>query len=159
MIPDEDTGTVFVSVTTAPGSTLAETEGILKEVEKRLEGIPQIYLYSAVAGYNMMGGGQSSAGGTFIVRLKDWSERKGNENGKDAVIGQIFARTADIKHAQIFAFAPPMIIGYGMTNGLEIYVQDQKGGDIETLFSYTKDFVAALGARPEIQSAMTTFLN
>ena len=62
LIPDEDTGTVFVSVTTAPGSTLAETEGILKEVEKRLEGIPQIYLYSAVAGYNMMGGGQSSAG-------------------------------------------------------------------------------------------------
>ena len=56
-----DTGTVFVSVTTAPGSTLAETEGILKEVEKGLEGIPQIYLYSAVAGYNMMGGGQSSA--------------------------------------------------------------------------------------------------
>ena len=145
LIPDEDTGTVFVSVTTAPGSTLAETEGILKEVEKRLEGIPQIYLYSAVAGYNMMGGGQSSAGGTFIVRLKDWSERKGNENGKDAVIGQIFA------------FAPPMIMGYGMTNGLEIYVQDQKGGDIETLFSYTKDFVAALGARPEIQSAVTTF--
>lgn len=52
-----------------------------------------------------------------------------------------------------------MIMGYGMTNGLEIYVQDQKGGDIETLFSYTKDFVAALGARPEIQSAVTTFLN
>ena len=50
-----------------------------------------------------------------------------------------------------------MIMGYGMTNGLEIYVQDQKGGDIETLFSYTKDFVAALGARPEIQSAVTTF--
>jgi len=157
LIPDEDTGTVFVSVTTAPGSTLAETESILEEVEKRLEGIPQIYLYSSVAGYNMMSGGQSSAGGTFIVRLKDWNERKGDENGKDAVIGQIFARTSDIKNAQIFAFAPPMIMGYGMTNGLEIYVQDQKGGDIETLFAHTKNFVAALDARPEIQSAVTTF--
>lgn len=157
LIPDEDTGTVFVSVTTAPGSTLAETESILEEVEKRLEGIPQIYLYSSVAGYNMMSGGQSSAGGTFIVRLKDWNERKGDENGKDAVIGQIFARTSDIKNAQIFAFAPPMIMGYGMTNGLEIYVQDQKGGDIETLFFHTKNFVAALDARPEIQSAVTTF--
>ena len=157
LIPDEDTGTVFVSVTTSPGSTLAETESILEEVEKRLEGIPQIYLYSSVAGHNMMSGGQSSAGGTFIVRLKDWSERKGNENDKDAVIGQIFARTSDIKNAQIFAFVPPMIMGYGMTNGLEIYVQDQKGGDIETLFSHTKNFVAALNARPEIQSAVTTF--
>ena len=157
LIPDEDTGTVFVSVTTAPGSTLAETRGILNEIEKRLDEIPQIYLYSSVGGFNMMSGGQSSSGGTFIVRLKDWSERKGKDDGKDAVIGQIFARTADIKNAQVFAFAPPMIMGYGMTNGLEIYVQDQKGGDIETLFSHTKDFVAALGARPEIQSAVTTF--
>ena len=157
LIPDEDTGTVFVSITTAPGSTLAETKSILEEVEKRINDIPQIDLYARVGGYNMMGGGQSSAGGTFIVRLKDWDERKGKADSKDAVIGQVMARTADIKNAQIFAFAPPMIMGYGMTNGLEIYVQDQKGGDIETLFSYTKDFTAALNARPEIQSAVTTF--
>lgn len=157
LIPDEDTGTVFVSITTAPGSTLAETKSILEEVEKRINDIPQIDLYARVGGYNMMGGGQSSAGGTFIVRLKDWDERKGKADSKDAVIGQVMARTADIKNAQIFAFAPPMIMGYGMTNGLEIYVQDQKGGDIETLFSYTKDFIAALNACPEIQSAVTTF--
>lgn len=157
LIPDEDTGTVFVSITTAPGSTLAETKSILEEVEKRINDIPQIDLYARVGGYNMMGGGQSSAGGTFIVRLKDWDERKGKADSKDAVIGQVMARTADIKNAQIFAFAPPMIMGYGMTNGLEIYVQDQKGGDIDTLFSYTKDFIAALNARPEIQSAVTTF--
>lgn len=157
LIPDEDTGTVFVSITTAPGSTLAETKSILEEVEKRINDIPQIDLYARVGGYNMMGGGQSSAGGTFIVRLKDWDERKGKADSKDAVIGQVMARTADIKNAQIFAFAPPMIMGYGMTNGLEIYMQDQKGGDIETLFSYTKDFIAALNARPEIQSAVTTF--
>lgn len=157
LIPDEDTGTVFVSVTTAPGSTLVETESVLKKVEERLNSIPQIYLYATVGGYNMMGGGQSSAGGSFIVRLKDWDERKGDENGKDAVIGQVYALTSDIKNAQIFAFTPPMIMGYGMTNGLEIYVQDQKGGDIGTLFSHTKNFVAALNARPEIQSAVTTF--
>lgn len=157
LIPDEDTGTVFVSITTAPGSTLAETKSILEEAEKRINDIPQIDLYASVGGYNMMGGGQSSAGGTFIVRLKDWDERKGKADSKDAVIGQVMARTADIKNAQIFAFAPPMIMGYGMTNGLEIYVQDQKGGDIETLFSHTKNFVAALNARPEIQSAVTTF--
>lgn len=157
LIPDEDTGTVFVSITTAPGSTLAETKSILEEAEKRINDIPQIDLYASVGGYNMMGGGQSSAGGTFIVRLKDWDERKGKADSKDAVIGQVMARTADIKNAQIFAFAPPMIMGYGMTNGLEIYVQDQKGGDIETLFSHTKNFVTALNARPEIQSAVTTF--
>ncbi|MGM9868001.1 MAG: efflux RND transporter permease subunit [Sodaliphilus sp.] len=157
LIPEEDTGTVFVSVSTAPGSTRAETESIMKEVEKRMDDIPQIYLYSSVTGFNMMSSGESSTGGTIIVRLKDWEERKGKENDKDAVIGQILARTSDIKNAQIFAFAPPMIMGYGMTNGLELYVQDRKGGDIETLFEHTKNFLAALNERPEIQSAVTTF--
>ena len=157
LIPDEDTGTVFVSVTAAPGSTLNETKQIMTQVEKRLEEIPQIDIYSSICGYNMMGGGQSSTAGTVIVRLKHWDERKGKENGKDAVIQQIFARTADIKNAQVYAFAPPMIMGYGTSNGLEIYVQDRKGGDIETLFSHTQKFVAALNKRPEIQSALTTF--
>lgn len=157
LVPDEDTGTLFVSVTTAPGSTLSETKSIMKEVEKRISGIPQIYLYSTIGGYNMMGSGQSSAGGTLIVRLKDWDERKGDENSKDAVMAEVMARTADIKNAQVFVFSPPMIMGYGMTNGLEIYVQDQKGGDISTLYSHTKEFIAALNKRPEIQSAATTF--
>lgn len=157
LIPDEDTGTVFVSVTASPGSTLAETKVILDEVENRLEAIPQIQLFAKVGGYNLMGGGQSSAGGTFIVRLKPWSERKGKENSKDAVIGQIFGRTADIKNAQIYAFAPPMIMGYGASNGLEIYVQDRKGEDIATLFEHTRAFIQGLNERPEIQSALTTF--
>ena len=157
LIPDEDTGTVFVSVTAAPGSTLNETKQIMTQVEKRLKEIPQIDIYSSICGYNMMGGGQSSTAGTVVVRLKHWDERKGKENGKDAVIQQIFARTADIKNAQVYAFAPPMIMGYGTSNGLEIYVQDRKGGDIETLFSHTQKFVAALNKRPEIQSALTTF--
>lgn len=157
LIPDEDTGTVFVSVTAAPGSTLNETKQIMTQVEKRLNEIPQIDIYSTICGYNMMGGGRSSTAGTVIVRLKHWDERKGKENGKDAVIQQIFARTADIKNAQVYAFAPPMIMGYGTSNGLEIYVQDRKGGDIETLFSHTQKFVAALNKRPEIQSALTTF--
>lgn len=157
LIPDEDTGTVFVSVTASPGSTLKQTEGIMREVEARIKDIPQIELYSRIVGYNLMSSGQGAAAGTFIVKLKHWDEREGRENSKDAVIGQIFMRTADIKSAQVFAFAPPMIMGYGVSNSTEIYVQDRKGGDINTLFEYTQKFIAALQARPEVQSALTTF--
>ena len=157
LIPDEDTGMVFVSVTASPGSSMAETQRVMDQVEKRIEGIPQIRLYSKVGGYNLMGGAQSVAAGTFMVQLKPWAEREGEENSKDAVIRQIMANTADIKNAQVFAFAPPMIMGYGASNSIELYVQDRKGGDIETLFSHTQTFLAALNQRPEIQSAVTTY--
>lgn len=157
LIPDEDTGTIFISVTGSPGSTLSETKKIMNEVEGRLKKIPQIEMFASVGGYSFMGGGQSSNAGTFIVRLKNWDERKGKENSKDAVISEVLARTADIKNAQIYAFAPAMIMGYGTSNGLEIYVQDRKGGSIDTLFAHTQKFVAALNKRPEIQSALTSF--
>jgi hydrophobe/amphiphile efflux-1 (HAE1) family protein len=157
LIPDEDTGTVFVTVTTSPGSTLTQTQKSMDEVEKRLKRLPQIHLYAKITGYNMMSGASSMSGGSYIVRLKNWSERKGKQDSKDAVIGQIFAMTSDIKNAQVFAFAPPMVMGYGVSNGLEIYVQDRQGGTLENLQKYTKQFIVALNKRPEIQSAMTSF--
>lgn len=157
LIPDEDTGTVMVAVNTSPGCTLAETKEIMKKVEERIKDIPQIQIYAAICGYNLMGGGQSAAAGSFIVKLKPWEERKGMQDSKEAVIGQVFARTSDVNKAQVFAFSPPMIMGYGTGNGLELYVQDRKGGDIETLFANTRQFIEKLNQRPEIQSAVTTF--
>ena len=157
LIPDEDTGTIFVSVTASPGYSLQQTKKIVDEVDQRLKAMDQVKIYAKIAGYNMMTGSMSENCGTFIVQLKNWKERKAKSDSKDAVIGQIFARTADIKNAQVFAFAPPQVMGYGVTNGLEIYVQDKSGGTINNLNSVTSKFIAALQKRPEIQSAQTSF--
>lgn len=156
LVPNEDTGTVFVNVATAPGSTLESTNRSMDEVEKVIRAIPQINNYSKVAGYSFMGGGGSS-GGMFICKLKPWDEREGKENGKDAVIGRIFAMTSGIKSAQVFAFSPPMVTGYGVSNAIDLYVQDRKGGSVNDLFKHTQGYLAALNARPEIQAAYTTF--
>lgn len=157
LIPDEDTGTVFASVTASPGSTLASTNAIMDEVEARIATIPQIQTFAKITGFNFMGGGQSAAAGTFIIKLKPFAQRKGAANSKNAVIAQILSKTADITTARIFAFAPPMISGYGASNGLQIYVQDKQGGSIETLFEHTQSFIDALNRQPAIQRAVTTF--
>jgi hydrophobe/amphiphile efflux-1 (HAE1) family protein len=156
-IPNEDQGTIFVSVTAAPGTTLEQTNEIINEVGDRIKDLPQIQLYSVIGGYSLMSGSQSSSMGTLVIRLKHWKYRKGKENSVNEVINQIFARTADIKNAQVYAFAPPQIMGYGSSNGLEIYLQDKKGGDMNTFFGYAQDFIAKLQDRPEIKSAITQF--
>ena len=93
----------------------------------------------------------------FIVRLKPWDERTENEDGINAVINEIYRRTDDISSAQIMAFAQPMIPGYGVSSGFEIYIQDQKGGSVEDLLKYTRQMIDALNARPEIGRASTSF--
>lgn len=156
LVPDEDMGTVFISVSTTPGSTLAQTTEALDLIESRVREIPQVKAYSKVGGYGFMSG-QAASGGMFIIKLTDWSEREGKENSIAAVIGQIYGRTKDIKTAQIFAFAPPMITGYGQSNGLELSVQDRKGGNVNDLFNITQNFIGKLVERPEISMAYTSF--
>lgn len=156
LVPDEDMGVVFVSVSTTPGSTIASTVETLDEIEARIRTIPQIKSYSKVGGYGFMSG-QAASGGMFIVKLKNWDERKGKENSVTSVIGQIYGLTMDIKTAKIFAFAPPMITGYGQSNGMELSVQDRKGGDVKELFGITQNFIAKLMERPEVSMAYTSF--
>lgn len=92
-----------------------------------------------------------------IIKLKDWDERPNKEDDVNAVIGQIYGRTADIKDAQIFAVAPPMISGYGTSTGFSMHLQDKTGGDLTEFYNIYLQFIGALNQRPEIARAYSTF--
>lgn len=156
LVPSEDTGSIFVSLDAPSGSTLAETAEIMGQVEKELKDIPQIENFNKVAGFGM-GSGSGSSHGMFIVKLKHWDERKGDESSVDAISNEIYRRTAHIKNATIFVFSPPMISGYGTGNSFELYIQDRSGKGIDALSKVTDDFLAELNKRPEIKMAYTSF--
>lgn len=101
--------------------------------------------------------GQGATNGIFFVRLKHWDEREGKENHINSVIADINKRTANVKSANMMVFAQPMLSGYGNSNGIEMYVQDRKGGTIEELQTQTQAFCRALEERPEIAIAYSTF--
>ena len=156
LVPQEDMGTIFVDVRTSPGTNLEQTKVVMDEIDRRIKDIPQVRIFSKVTGNGMISG-QGASNGMFIIRLKPWDERTGDEDEINAVINEIYKRTDDISSAQIMAFAQPMIPGYGVSSGFEIYVQDQKGGTIEDLLKYTRQMIDALNARPEIARATTSF--
>lgn len=156
LVPSEDTGSILISLDAPAGSTLTETAGIMSRVEKQLQQIPQIENYSKVAGFGM-GAGSGASHGMFIVKLKHWDERPGEENSVDAITAEIYRRTSDIRNASIFIFSPPMISGYGTGNSFEIYLQDRSGRGVDALSDVTDDFLAELNKRPEIQMAYTSF--
>ena len=156
LVPDEDQGTVMVNVTTAPGTSLAETDAVMQEVGRRLQQIPQIRDFNQVAGYGMIAG-QGNSSRLCSVQLKDWEQRPDKQDAVNAVIEQIYARTADIRNAQVFAVAPPMISGYGTSTGFNMYLQDRNGGNIADFYNVYLQFVGALNQRPEIGRAYSTF--
>ena len=156
LVPDEDQGVVFVNVSSAAGSSLKTTNDIMIRIEERVKDIPQVKHVQKVAGYGLLAG-QGNSFGMLILKLKHWDERPDKEDNVQAVIRQVYGRTADIKDASVFAISPGMIPGYGMGNALELHMQDKMGGDINTFFTTTQQYLGALNQCPEIAMAYSTF--
>lgn len=156
LVPNEDTGTVFCMVDMPPGTSQERTGEVLIQVDSIMAKIPAIESRTMINGYSFIAG-QGATYGTFIVKLKDWSERSKAESS-DAIIGQLYAMTSQlIKDGRVVVFAPPMITGYSVTNGFEVKMQDKTGGDINEFFNVVQTFLGALNQQPEIQMAYTTF--
>ena len=62
-----------------------------------------------------------------------------------------------VKEAQVFAFQPGMIPGYGMGNSIDLKLQDRIGGDVEGFYMNAMKFLGALNQRPEISMAYTSY--
>ena len=156
LVPNEDMGTVFINVQASPGSSLQQTYHILKEVEERIKDLPQLRIYSLIAG-NSNNFEQSSSNGNFTLKLKKWDERKDKGDDVQSVVDEIYRRTADIANAKIQVNTQNMLPGFGRINGFELHIQDKHGGTISDLVTQTNRLIAALNERPEISRAVTNF--
>ena len=156
LVPQEDQGVIMVNVSISPGSTLEETTKVMDRLENILKDTPEIEHYARVAGYGLISG-QGTSYGTIIIRLKDWSERKGKEHSSDAVVSRLNGQFQAIKEAQVFSFQPAMIPGYGMGNSLELNLQDMTSGELATFYDAAIQFLGALNERPEVAMAYTSY--
>ena len=176
LVPDEDTGTLFCTVSMPPATSVARTKQIINQVDSILAADPAIKSREQIQGYNFIAGAGSDQA-TFIIKLKPFEERqKGfwwklsglwegdgiyrfliNPLDAQMVAAQIFIKTAHIKDAQILAFSPPMIPGFSANSGVSLVMQDRTGGDLSRFFDITKNYLAELNKRPEIQTAQTSY--
>lgn len=157
MVPNEDTGTVFAAVNLTPGTSKERTEAVMQQIDSLVAANPAVKSRTSITGYSFMGG-QGNSYGTSIIKLKDWSERQGEGMSSDDVVGVLTMQTRQlVKDGQVMLFAPPMITGYGASNGFEFNLQDKTGGDLDRFFEVAQQFLGVLNQRPEIMYAMTTF--
>lgn len=156
LVPNEDTGVLFCMVNMPPATSLDKTEATLAKVDKILAANPAVESRTEILGYSFIAG-QGNTYGTFIIKLKDWSERE-KEQDATSVLGQLYGAVGQqIKDATVMMFQPPMISGYSVTSGFELQLQDKTGGDINKFFQIYQQFIGALNQRPEIQQAYSTF--
>ena len=156
MVPNEDTGTLMGAVTLPPGTSQDRSEQILARVDSLIAADPAVSSCTMISGFSFIGG-QGPSYGSFIIKLKDWDERSAVQNS-DIVVASLYMRAQKIiKEAQVLFFAPPMIPGYSASTDIEVNMQDKTGGELNKFFDVVNDYTQALEARPEINSAKTSF--
>ena len=176
LVPSEDTGTLFCTITMPPATSVARTRQVIDEVDKILGADPAIQSREQIQGYNFIAGSGSDQA-TFIIKLKPFSERQKSlwwkisglwqgdgiyrffldPSDATGVIAQIFIKTAHIKDASILAFQPPMIPGFSANSGVSIVMQDRTGGSLTKFYDIVKEYIAELNKRPEFQMAQTSY--
>lgn len=156
MVPNEDTGTIMGAVTLPPGTSQERAMEVLAKVDSLVAAEPAVQSRTIISGYSFIGG-QGPSYGSVIIKLKDWEERSLMQNS-DIIYATLFMRAQKvIKDAQVLFFAPPMIPGYSVSSDIELNMQDKTGGSLDHFFEVVNNYTAALEARPEINSAKTTF--
>ncbi len=147
LVPDEDTGNLFIEITTPSGSTLEQTKKSVASVVKAISDIDEIDASAAASGISLIGSNGANAA-LIVVRLKNWDDR-GGTNIYD-VMEKIENKTRHIKSANLVTYAMPTVPGFSNSSGIELQVESY-GGDVDKLNEMTEKFAEGLSQRKEIE--------
>ena len=157
LVPEEDQGVFFAEVRAPEGSTLHETQEIVKKVEEKVKKIPELESYAVVNGYGMIAGRSNSCYATLIVRLKNWDDRPGINHNIMLVYGRFAADCGDIKNAIVIPFQMPQVPGYGSSSGVSLVLEDVQDRPMSEFNVDATKFLAKLNERPEVMMAMSAY--
>ena len=130
-LPNEDQGTMLVSIQLPPGATRERTQNVMEQVEAFMLKQPEVQSMVGVLGFSFSGQGQNAAFG--FITLKDWSERKGEGQSAQAIAGRAFGGLMGIRDAFVFPLSPPAIPELGQASGFTFRLQDRGGKGHEAL--------------------------
>ncbi|MFP2908620.1 efflux RND transporter permease subunit [Pyxidicoccus sp. 3LFB2] len=155
-IPDEDQGYLFVSVQGPEGTSLAQTEKVMAEVEAVLKAQPEVRAIFANGGFSTQGTGPNMA--NIFVALKPWEERPGKDQSVAALVERLRAPFNRIGGARVMPFQPPAIRGVGSVGGFQFIIEDVDGTHSLDALAATAQALMALGNEdPRLRGVFTGF--
>lgn len=156
-IPNEDRGIIMADITLPPGTTLEKTQLAVNQLDSILTSMPLVEARMSVVGFSLLNRVNGGSYAFCIIKLKDWKERTEPNQTVDAIVGELFGRTAGFKDAKVLFFTPPSVQGFGTADGFELKIQDTGDDDWATVSKVSNEFLGELMKRPEIQYAITNF--
>jgi multidrug efflux pump len=157
-LPDEDQGYLFVVLQLPDASSLQRTTAASRKVEEILRKTPGVEHVTAVDGFNMISGAQTTYSSFFWVTLKEWSERKAPEEQYIPIRNHINGELRRFSEGISVAVSPPAIPGVGTSGGVTFMLEDRGGHDVQYLTNNMNKLIQEARKRPELAGVFTTAL-
>ncbi len=128
-LPEEDQGYLFVALQLPNAASLQRTSEAARKVEDAILETPGVQSCISVIGFSLLSFVQNTYSAFFFVPLKDWDERKSQQEQLQAIqahVGQVLSQVED---GIAFSFSPPSIPGVGTSGGVTFVLEDRSGAD------------------------------
>ncbi|HYK17854.1 MAG TPA: efflux RND transporter permease subunit, partial [Bryobacteraceae bacterium] len=149
-LPDEDQGYFFINVQLPEAASLQRTAAVMKKIDGILKTEPGIRYNTGIAGFSILTQTTSTRSATYFCSLQPYPERMTPEMQSPAIVARLNQKLFAIPDALAFAILPPPIPGIGQASGVDFFVQDRAGKDVDYLWQNTQKFLAAAHKRPEL---------
>jgi len=128
-LPTEDQGFAQIQFNLPAGATINRTQAAQRTIEDyflKTEGKNTAAILSVAGSAGSGGGGGQNAGRGFVA-LKDWSERKGSENGADAITNRATKALGALRDVEFYATVPAAVRGLGQSSGFTVELENTGG--------------------------------
>ena len=156
-IPEEDQGSLFISVQLPEAASLGRTSAVVNRLEKQISKLPGVSDVMCVPGFSILSASQASNNAFILVTLKPWGERQAPGLSQNDVRAAVQRIAKEEPGALIMAFGTPSIPGIGSTGGFSFVVEDTTGTHPARLQEAVDRVCAAARKNPAIAGAVSTF--
>ncbi|MGF7042302.1 efflux RND transporter permease subunit [Mucilaginibacter lappiensis] len=155
-IPTEDQGFIAISLSTPPGTSLENTDRILKQSEAELRKLDAQRVVASITGFNILTQSTSPSAGVIFCLLKPVKER-GKVEDINQIMDIIRGKLGSVTGGNFFVFCFPTIPGFSNVEALDFVMQDKVGLPLNQFSNRANSFIGDLFKRPEIAFAFSTF--
>lgn len=156
-IPAQDQGYALAAIQLPPGSSIEETDRVLKRAVKKLLEVPGTEAAVMFSGFDGASGTQASNAAAAYVTFKPFAERAGTDLTEANIIAGMRGKLADMNEALAFVLPPPAIQGIGNGGGYRMMVQDRSGAGFQELEKAAGGVIGAAHQSKELANVFTLF--
>ncbi|HYZ48150.1 MAG TPA: multidrug efflux RND transporter permease subunit [Sphingomonas sp.] len=132
-IPGQDQSYALAAVQLPPGSSIAQTDKVLRKMVDKLLKVPGTEAAVMFAGFDGASGTQASNAGAAYITFKPFGHRPQGGRTEAEIVASMRGAVADMNEAMVFVIPPPVIQGIGNGGGFRMMVQDRNGAGYTAL--------------------------